>query len=128
MDKEWSLSVLDTFHEYYDNFVAAGKINPGTVWVLKASKAAEKINRSVVSLADVFQMDKNTADFFWKPFGKLYANQLESHFGDRACIRRCQGVWTIIVKTAGMDPALLSTDAKRVATVETIKNLQFTCQ
>jgi hypothetical protein len=93
---------------------------------LKASKAAEKINRSVVSLADVFQMDKNTADFFWKPFGKLYANQLESHFGDRACIRCCKGVWTIIVKTAGMDPTLLSTDAKRVATVETIKNLQYT--
>jgi hypothetical protein len=59
MDREWSLSVLDTFHEYCDNFVAAGKINAGTVWVLKASKAVEKINRSVVSLADVFQMDKN---------------------------------------------------------------------
>jgi hypothetical protein len=25
MDKEWSLSVLNTFHEYCDNFVAAGK-------------------------------------------------------------------------------------------------------
>jgi hypothetical protein len=45
--------------EHCDDFVAAGKINADTVWVLKALKAAEKINRSVVSLANVFQMDKN---------------------------------------------------------------------
>jgi hypothetical protein len=50
MDKEWSLSVLDTFHEYCDHFVAAGKTNAGTVWVLKASKAAEKITEQLFPL------------------------------------------------------------------------------
>ena len=122
---EWSLEVLDGLYNQYVEKYVGDKDDDHVVWLLKASPTGMKIAPNIVCLADVLQMDDPSAHTFWGPFGRKYAEKIQSHFGSRADLRRHRGVWCMIFITPKSDPSLISTEGHRFATKSTLEKLNY---
>jgi hypothetical protein len=86
--KAWALSCLDKLEEHYLLKVKLRTMDPGHWFLMKHTKASQKLAVELVTVPELMGMDAKQEKKFLEGVGKNHTTMLEQHYGNNVIVRK----------------------------------------